>query len=118
METIAISAVVGVVLFAIGIFCGKASPCNHDLYGCGTICPHWDYEIKSGKISAMETAIFRLERENERLTKIYQDIERNCHYTSRVAFYAETPKQQEVADLLKNTVLNSKEIAKKLDIKL
>lgn len=52
METIAIASVVGIVLFAIGVFCGKSSPCVHEInpcpvppYRCGCGCGgNWCYK--------------------------------------------------------------------------
>lgn len=120
MEIIAISAVVGAVAFGLGIVCGKGSPCDHMLY---------DFqETRLGKLSSLETKVFHLESENRRLQFLYESLTRDKRMFNEYMmahcgkcegkFYAQTPKEQEVADMLKSITLSSKEIAKKLDIKI
>ena len=91
-------------------------------------CGHWDYELKSGKLSALETRLYVLERENERLSFIYRSMEdkKRCFHEQYVAhcnwchktFYSKDMKDQEVADKLKSITISAEEIAKKLDIKI
>jgi hypothetical protein len=96
---------------------------NHEPY-----CHHWDYDMKSGKVAGLETRVFQLERENERLNYVFNSYEMkkrmfeeryaaHC-YSCNKNFYSSTPKEQEVADLLKKITLSSEEIAKKLDMKI
>ncbi len=92
-------------------------------------CSHWDYEIKSSKLSSLETRVFILEKDNERLNYItnrHGGLERmfkeqmyaHC-YRCEKTFWAKDQKDQDVADKLKSISLTSEEIAKKLgfDIK-
>lgn len=121
METIFISAFIGSVLFAIGFACGKCSPCHHD-FNCDM------YEIRLGKLGSLETKAYMLEQDNNRLQHIYESLTREKrmwgeYYAAHCArcdrtFYGKSPKEQEVADLLKkiDTSKSVEELAKKLDI--
>jgi len=91
-------------------------------------CHHWDYDFKVGKLAGLETRVYILEKENERLNYIYQSMtakERcfkehfaaHCHYCGK-NFYSKDMQGQEVADRLKSITLSAEEIAKKLDIKI
>lgn len=70
METLAISSIVGIVLFSIGVFIGKSSPCHHDIY-------HDFCDTRLGKLGSLETKIFILEKENERLNFLYESLTRD-----------------------------------------
>jgi hypothetical protein len=113
--SIAIGLLIGVI---VGDVIGSHAP----------YCQHWDYDMKSSKVAGLETRVFQLERENERLNYVFNSYEMkkrmfeehyaaHC-YSCNKTFYSATPKGQEVADLLKNISLTSEEIAKKLDIKI
>lgn len=90
---------------------------------------HWDYDIKAGKLSSLETKVFILEREQERLNFIInrhgslkmmfeEQYYAHCKQCDR-KFYSRDFKDKEVAEMLNNITLTSEEIAKKLgfDIK-
>lgn len=79
-------------------------------------CHHWDYDFKVGKLAGLETRVYILEKENERLNYIYQSMtaKENCGKN----FYSKDMQGQEVADRLKSITLSAEEIAKKLDIKI
>ena len=123
MEIIAISSIIGIVAFAIGIFCGKSSPCHHEIY-CDL------NNARFGNLGALETKVYMLESENQRLQCIYESLSRKERYFHEYmmahcskcdrTFYAKTPKEQEIADLLKtlDTGKTVEELAKKLDIKI
>ena len=121
MEIIAISSIVGIVSFAIGVFSGKGSPCHHEIY-CDM------YDTRLGKLGSLETKVYMLESENKRLNYLYENMTRDkrmfheymmshCSYCNK-NFYAKSPKEQDVADMLKKITLTSKEIAEKLEIKI
>lgn len=121
METIIIAVAVGGIAFIIGLVAGGSS-CQP------VISPYWDYDIKSGKLAALETRVFILESENKRLNYLYESLTRDkrmfheymaahCSSCGR-NFYAKSLKEQEVADMLKKITLTSEEIAAKLDIKI
>jgi len=123
MEIIVISAFVGIVLFAIGIVCGKSSPCSHEIY-CDS------YSGCRGKLNNLELEVSQIKAENERLNFLYTSLTRDKRTFSEYmaahcggcdrTFYAKTPKEQEVADMLKklDTSKGVEELAKKLDIKM
>lgn len=123
MEIIAVSAIVGIVSFSIGIFCGKSSPCHHEIY-CDL------YDIRLGKLGSLETKVYMLESENKRLNYLYENLIRDKRMfqetyaahciTCNKNFYSKDEKGQDVADLLKtlDTSKGVKELAKKLDIEI
>lgn len=84
-------------------------------------CDHWG-------LSSLQAKITVLESENKRLNFLYENLTRDkrifheymaahCGNCDR-KFYAKTPKEQDVADLLKKITLTSQEIAERLDIKV
>lgn len=120
MEITAIAFFVGAVMYGLGVFCGKSSPCSHEYSDYLTLARVSDWEMKLG----------HLEAENRRLDRLYSDVTRNertfheymaahCSNCNKI-FYAQTPKEQKIADLLKtlDTSKAVEELAKKLDIKI
>ena len=107
------------VAFIVGYSFGRPKPFD---------CCHWDYDIKCGKVSDLETRVFKLESENSRLNFIVNNFDREKRYFQEIYaahcykcnrnFYSKDMKGQEVADMLKNITLTSEEIAKKLDIEI
>lgn len=115
-----IIAVVGlVVMGAILGFC---------LRGKESCVEHWDYDIKASRVSSLETRIYILESENQRLNHIFNNWQMkkrcfeeeyfaHCHRCNR-NFYSKTPDTQKVADMLKTISLTTDNLAEKLDIKI
>jgi len=119
--SIAIALLVGVLVG--GILVGISKTSVDDIP-----CQHWDYAFKVDKLAELETRVYILGKENERLNYIYQSMtakERcfkehfaaHCHYCGK-NFYSKDMEGQEVADKLKSITLSAEEIAKKLDIKI
>lgn len=114
IEIIAISAFVGIVAFAIGCFCGKASPCSHDIYH--------DADIRlrdMDKILQQDNKIYTLESEL-RAWKYHFNYASPMYHNCTpcvTKVYAETPDKQEIVDLLMKTQVNVKDLAKKFGIK-
>lgn len=115
-----ILAIIGLVV--MGFILGKLS-----LHPCDS-CPHWDYDIKSGKLSSLETRVFMLEKENERLNYIIdshgglkrmfeEEYFAHCRLCEKI-FYSRDFKNKEISNLLNNITLSSKEIAKKLEMEV
>lgn len=117
-----IIAIVGLVV--MGIFLGYMFRGSNNY-----CCEHWDYDIKAGKLSALETRVFILERDNERLNHIVnqhgglarmfkEQMYAHCYRCERT-FYSRDMKDKDVAKMLNDISLTSEEIAKKLgfDIK-
>ncbi len=114
-------AIIGLVV--MGAILGYAFRGQPDNY-----CPHWDYDIKAGKLSNLETRVFILEKDNERLNYIINShggmvrmFEENYYahcYRCDKTFWSKDEKGQKVADELKKITLSTEEIARKLDIKI
>ena len=121
METIAIASITGLILFIIGVFCGKISSFDDGL--CCSI-----NSLKVGSLDRLESKVYMLESENRRLNHLWESLIRDRSLSSIMAnytkcecdrsFIAKSQKEQEVADMLKNITLTSEEIAKKLGMKI
>ena len=124
MEAIAISSIVGIVLFAIGVFCGKSSPCSHELGGIS--CPYsYPSVVSNVKIAQLENDLY-LEKSKVRALEqqryhVGWDFADAFAYSQSVyvkKFYAKNEKDQKTADLLQGINTNTKDLAKKLDIEI
>ncbi len=116
-----IFAIIGLVLmgFILGFSCRK----TRDPYEW-----HDGWNPMPAKVMDLEYKVLKLEQENKRLDFLVSSMDRNkrCFQEQYMAhcyrcnknFYAQTPDEQKVADMLKTITLTSEEIAKKLDIKI
>jgi len=126
METLVIAILVGIVFWVIGLFCGMASPSHSGSCLTGhDLCHHWDYDIKSSKISSLERSIFLLEQENQSFRPYpryyvgcdfgYEKDTARYHY---VTFRGKSPEEQKIADLMQNTMVSVEDLAQKLGIEI
>lgn len=116
-----IIAIIGILV--MGVFLGYVFKSSSK-----SCYEHWDYDIKSEKLSSLETKVFILEKDNERLNYILnlhgglvrmfrENYYAHC-YKCEKTFWAKGQKDQEVADKLKSITLTSEEIAKKLGFEI
>ncbi len=116
-----ITAIIGLVL--MGFILGYTFRTNNN-----HCVEHWDYDIKAGKLSALETRVFILENDNERLNYIVnqhgglarmfkEEMYAHC-YRCEKTFYSRDFKDKDVADELNKITLSTKEISKKLGFDL
>ena len=115
-----ITAIIGLVV--MGFILGRVFSSSH----CP--CEDWDYDIKAGKLAGLETRVFMLEKENERLNYIVnshggfkrmfeEQYAAHCRWCQK-SFYARDMKNEEVSSLLNKITLSSEEIAKKLGLEI
>ena len=112
-----IIAIIGLVV--MGIVLGRM---------CFPNCGHWDYDIKAGKLTSLETRVFMLEKENERLNYIINShngikrmFEENYYAHCRVCerkFYSRDQKDEDVAQMLTDINVKSEKIADKLGFEI
>jgi hypothetical protein len=124
---VALIVCLGVILFVVTWIVIGA---NSNPFPAPPVLPSWEFD--NYKVSHPETRITMLEMENKRLNYIIENFNRDkrcfeeqyhahcvwCGQNFYSKFYAKTPDEQKVADLLKSISSSSEEIAKKLDIKI